>query len=104
MSNLQKSEWEDYRERRKFLWISILVVLALALIISRLSDPRISLMVLLPLFAAFRYSHKLQFFKCPRCGNSFFSSIYGVYLPWVQRCLHCHLPKWENGEFVDPDP
>lgn len=36
---------------------------------------------------------QMAFFRCPRCGNSFYITLLSGN-PFASRCVHCKLPKW----------
>jgi hypothetical protein len=35
-------------------------------------------------------------FRCPRCGETFFSGSW-YYNGFARWCVHCGLPKWQDG-------
>jgi hypothetical protein len=39
---------------------------------------------------------RLATFRCPRCGNHFFTSWWRGN-PIARKCLHCRLPKWATS-------
>lgn len=83
------------------MWISIPGFLLLYFTLSYLPLPewlRASLAFLPPFVCLTR----LQHYKCPRCDNPFFYD--GGWNPWRKNCVHCGQPKWEEGDYVDPDP
>lgn len=81
------------------MWIVMPVLFAVMSIPSLISSGWITFLAFTPaiicLFA-------MQWYKCPRCGKSFFHD--GIWWqPWVTTCLHCGLPKWEEADNVNPD-
>jgi hypothetical protein len=104
--------WRDYRRRVRLWWWSglggfafmVLFMLLAALLIQGLgiSGFRPVIDVLFPVFgfawlAVFAVSTvRLQSWRCPRCGNSFFARGFGRN-PLARRCLHCGLPKLASG-------
>jgi len=110
MTDFKKSGWDKYRAIRKAFWISVLWFFVCCLG-SQILPPIIPCTIgkYLPswlgacvlFLPAFVFSTLLQHYKCPRCGKSFFYD--GVWLAWTKNCLHCHLPKWEEAGYVNPD-
>lgn len=41
-------------------------------------------------------SFRVSGFHCPRCGRRFFEASW-YYNSFARRCVHCGLPKWEDG-------
>jgi hypothetical protein len=96
--------WEDYRERRRLFWFSLLVcfpcfpVIGIPLWLLFQSDVPISILAgaWLTLFVV--AGTRLGSFPCPRCGRPFFKTWWynnGL----ATRCLHCGLPKWSEPPF-----
>lgn len=82
------------------LLISIFVFVLLAILEPRLRVANWGGILLM--LSCFVFLNVLQFFKCPRCGRNFFYK--GTWEPWEGYCRHCGLPKWKEGDYVDPHP
>jgi hypothetical protein len=42
---------------------------------------------------------RLNWFRCPRCRNRFFST-WWYHNPFARKCVHCGLPKWANSDLT----
>jgi hypothetical protein len=98
-------QWEEYRKRRR-IFLSVLLGCFLPfvyciLLFKVLPDEEIVNRVYLAMFATWGLVLswawiRLQYWRCPRCDNYYFR---GLSLnPFVRRCLHCGLKKWDEGE------
>ena len=89
--------WRSYRRRRN---VAVAALLAFVLFLSfAIADVLrgqywwdIGLFVVLGFFAAWT---RLVIWKCPQCGNMFFSRPWREN-PFARSCLHCGLPKWST--------
>jgi len=93
----KESAWNGYRRRRLALWITVPFWALPTAILSLFSKPPELLVgvLFLPVVVS---ASLLQFFKCPRCGSNFFYR--SVWSPWAHDCVHCGLPKWEDGGYT----
>jgi len=100
--HVYEAQWQRYRFWKRLLWALLICWLpfgALAMmtfarwrVVEALGWP-----VLIGYMAAYGVAGvKAGSFRCPRCGNPFFSRR-RVLKPWVDRCAHCGLPKWAGS-------
>jgi hypothetical protein len=95
-------EWKKYRRRRTSFfvaWFGGFVFVALAAMICGFFDPPEAVMA--PVLTAWVLSFfvtlgRLQWFRCPRCGEAFMPPFFGqpdkfLYSP---RCFHCGLSAY----------
>jgi antibiotic biosynthesis monooxygenase (ABM) superfamily enzyme len=93
--------WADYRRRRQFfgVWLGGFPV---AIAIVKLLPPKpgefvFSILSVLLIAAFVVVAIRLLFFRCPRCGNTFFLDCLRRDL-FSRRCIHCGLPKWAHND------
>ncbi len=91
--------WHDLKRRRLLNWALFLGYLpgvALIVVAMDRSAPGwhgADIYVVLSWMTAFLASAVYQSaFRCPRCGQRFFSTA-GWHNPWARKCLHCGLPR-----------
>jgi hypothetical protein len=106
---LYQKEWEEYRKRQKFFWLSTLIIFPLIFFSGVFFNEFFKVEITGGLdigslyFIAFAIivgisSFRFQLWKCPRCGNAFhwawwWSSVF------ARKCLHCKLPKYTGSTF-----
>jgi hypothetical protein len=96
--------WNDYRKRRLVfvaVWLSYVPGLWVAAVPISLLTGIKSDYFGYPFMAAWMLAFliiglRLAMFRCPRCGNHFFTSWWQGN-PFARKCLHCHLPKWATS-------
>ena len=99
MTRLERPSWEDYRRRRKVLWIAFIGYLPVGAIVglplNGILGSELPVIVLaLVWMGIFAYAVvRMDSFPCPRCGMPFFSRPF-VQNPLAQRCMRCGWPKW----------
>ena len=98
MSGSKKSAWDGYRKWRAAIWIFMPVLFAVMSTPSLIASWGITLLAFAPVMICL---FAMQWYKCPRCGKTFFHD--GIWWrPWVTACLHCGLPKWKEANYVNP--
>lgn len=95
-----RTAWSDYRARRKLLFLSFAGYIPWGLTVAGaqwlLGFRDTLVFVLLFLWMGFFVVAGIyfQFWKCPRCGNPFFTK-YWYSNAFASKCLHCKLEKKE---------
>lgn len=95
----QQAHWKEYRRRRLAFLILLITyvpgvfVTGVGLSILFKATVLFYVMAILWLLFLFVSSLRLALFKCPQCGNPFFSR-WWYYNPLAQTCVHCGLRKW----------
>ena len=97
--------WRDYRKRTIVFWVVFLsYVPGVAAIffaigpslaaLTGIKPDNIGMMIALCWMIAFAIAgFRLSLFRCPRCGEPFFSTWWYGNL-FARQCVHCGLPKW----------
>lgn len=85
--------WSDYRKRLT-ITTRVLVGWVIANLLGWLFPPVSRIIFFLTTAAAIVALTWHQSFRCPRCGNRFFSKYRGQGNVFTRTCRHCGLPKW----------
>lgn len=110
MAGKYSNEWEEFRKmRRSKLFVVIAGVLILLLVPPSNHVPKPIgtalgyvlfagwIVVTLTLFVSYS---QFACWDCPRCGKPYHMKsgfLWRWINPFARRCLHCKLPKWEEG-------
>lgn len=92
-------QWETLRRYEVIYYVVWLGGAILALVLS-MHFPALKDVFGVLWIAAFFAAVSLKgSFRCPRCGNPFFSRPHALGRfnnPFTRKCLHCGLPKWQS--------
>jgi hypothetical protein len=100
--------WRDYRKRRLIFWAAtfgyvpgvVILIAGVGLPISAVTGIKLDYFVYSIaggwLLAIVMASWREASFKCPRCGNRFFSTWWHR-IGYVRQCVHCGLPRWAKA-------
>ena len=100
--------WEEYRRRRRALWLALLLVplwmfpgsIISSVLLGRGLDAEwvAFLFVAAPLVINLMVAYlRWMFWLCPRCGRPFHFGWFTYGNPFALRCVHCGLAKWSPG-------
>jgi hypothetical protein len=101
MSAPKKSAWDSYRQYSNILKVTLPIVLCL-IVLGEFVPKAIeaAFLFLFPvIILAVLASIPIKWFECPRCRERFFipPGFFSFYRPGAKQCLHCGLPKWDEG-------
>lgn len=96
------SSWQYYRHWRRVYWLVLLTFFpgVGGIVIIGEFIFRSSLLAFLAFsvwaVAFLESGVRLLGFRCPQCGNPFFSRAFS-YNTFAKKCVHCGLPKWTEA-------
>src|SRR5436190_1877421 len=99
-----EKQWREYRAWTRaawLLWLAFLPVVMLVIIPSIEEngwDVPSRLLGGLWFLAFGVVANRIGNWRCPRCGEAFFSK-WLYHNLFARACLHCHLPKWAGSEW-----
>lgn len=100
---MYQEQWDEYKKRRRIfilVWLLYLPVAGgIALFFKKMfGSEELILPVVFAWMVFFLIAGlRMTFWKCPKCGNSFFFKFSEINI-FPQKCVHCGLKKWALSE------
>jgi Zn ribbon nucleic-acid-binding protein len=95
-------QWERYRRSRNAALLAFFGLLPFCVLLSELNplipSDILGLLMIPYLILIMVTSTRVGGFRCPRCGERFFRTWWYSATVLNNRCLHCGLEKFTNGE------